>query len=365
MRGLVADPSGGASGVGRMMQRVDSTRPVVAMPALRESTHGDVALVDFRTQDPEAAHAHIRPNHGDHQRTIHGGDAFGYAESTAATSRIVLGQVQRVFRQTLRAAVRHPTLFLDLDPGDTLRYGRRTYDCGPSLARVLAPGQEYTRQGSARRACAVRVDTLLLQQAIAGQARGRARNWLVQPVAIPMPAAKHEEMSALFAQIRGAARPDGSWGIYGSVETFERAVADWIAALLLDASGAVPTSEQNLHRLAVLDRWIELHLGEEVTLDRMCAVTGTSARALQKIMLSARGQTPLEFLSNRRLAAVRTRLDRGSPRERVSSVALDCGFRHLGRFAATYRAAFGELPADTVQRRAVRLRERGSVRPGD
>jgi len=33
----------------------------------------------------------------------------------------------------------------------------------------------------------------------------------------------------------------------------------------------------------------------------------------------------------------------------VTKVALDCGFSHLGRFAAQYRAQFGELPSQTAR----------------
>lgn len=326
------------------------TGETAQVPALRQAFRNDAAVVDFRTQDPETAYGYIRQNHGDHYRKIHGGEGFGYAELIAATNRVAVATVKKSFRQTLRAAVPHPTLFLDLDPGDTIGYGRKQHECGPSIARIMAPGQEYMRQGASPRCVGIRVQTELLQQEIAAQARGRARKWLIQPVAISMSPERHTQMSLLFSKAHSAARPDGSWGIYGDVATFERAVAGWMASLLLDASGALAVSQQSLHRLSLLDFWIERNLGEDITLDRLCAVAGISARALQKIVLSARGQTPLEYVSARRLAAVRKQLEQGTPRQRVSHVAFDCGFTHLGRFAATYRAAFGELPGETVQR---------------
>ena len=38
------------------------------------------------------------------------------------------------------------------------------------------------------------------------------------------------------------------------------------------------------------------------------------------------------------------------PTETVTSVAFDWGFSHLGRFAALYKACFGEQPSETLRR---------------
>jgi hypothetical protein len=151
--------------------------------------------------------------------------------------------------------------------------GRKRHECGPSIGRIMAPGQENTRQGASPRCVGIRVQTELLRQEIAAQARGRARNWLIQPGAISMPPPeRHTQMSLLFSNAHAAARPDGSWGIYGDVETFERAVAGWMASLLLDAPGALAVTQQSLHRLSLLDFWIERNLAEDITLDSLCAV---------------------------------------------------------------------------------------------
>lgn len=84
---------------------------------------------------------------------------------------------------------------------------------------------------------------------------------------------------------------------YGDLEGFEGAVAGWMADLVLGAAGVQSTSE---------------------------------------------------FVTARRLAEARRRLACVSAAVRVSTVALDCGFRHFGRFSASYRAAFGESPVETA-----------------
>jgi transcriptional regulator GlxA family with amidase domain len=122
-----------------------------------------------------------------------------------------------------------------------------------------------------------------------------------------------------------------------------------MADLVLDAADVQSTNELGLERLARLQRWVEAHLDQDITLDRLCAVAGVGPRSLQKALLAARGQTPHEFVTARRLAEARRRLAGSASPVRVSTVALDCGFRHLGRFSASYRAAFGESPVETAR----------------
>jgi transcriptional regulator GlxA family with amidase domain len=43
--------------------------------------------------------------------------------------------------------------------------------------------------------------------------------------------------------------------------------------------------------------------------------------------------------------------------ETVADIAMSWGFWHLGRFSATYRSMFAELPSTTRQRTFPRLRQ--------
>ena len=57
------------------------------------------------------------------------------------------------------------------------------------------------------------------------------------------------------------------------------------------------------------------------------------------------------YLRLRRMSLVYRALWRGDPdAASVSEVARRYGFRNLGRFAASYRALFGELPSATLRR---------------
>ncbi len=67
---------------------------------------------------------------------------------------------------------------------------------------------------------------------------------------------------------------------------------------------------------------------------------------------------PGRFLKLLRLNRVRRDLIRESCAERsVTSLAITHGFTELGRFAGEYRALFGELPSETLQRPRLSPRE--------
>ncbi len=51
------------------------------------------------------------------------------------------------------------------------------------------------------------------------------------------------------------------------------------------------------------------------------------------------------------LAVLQERLLQAGRTETVSSIAMDCGFAQLGRFASEYRQRFGELPSQTLAHR--------------
>lgn len=308
-----------------------------------------VQLGRFLSRDPDETRAYLRGGYGEHSRVIHGTGRFLYAMNVVATEGVQIGHAQRWLPQTLRAEVQHPTLFFTPQPGESVRHGRQSWDLDGSCGFLAAPGLEYVRRGVVRRAFALRVDRDLLARAVDERLRGRLRCWAPRSVGVSMTPVRGGEFRHFFTRIRMAATPGGSWGEYGDARGFDGAVAGWMADLLIAERGIMPTTELGLQRVERLGQWIDEHAAEELSLDRLCAVAGVSRRSLQKGLLALRGQTPIEFVTARRLTAARRRLeDRTSPTQ-VATVAFDCGFRHLGRFAAQYRAAFGESPSETAR----------------
>jgi len=135
------------------------------------------------------------------------------------------------------------------------------------------------------------------------------------------------------------------------------AMATLIEELLAEL---VRRSTPALSEQAVLPAaWRRVILAEEIMRDRsdeplsMAALArevGVGLRSLELAFVAVRAMRPRDVLLRIRLERARARLLAASPADTVTTVALDCGFAHLGRFPAAYRMAYGEVPAETLAR---------------
>jgi len=90
--------------------------------------------------------------------------------------------------------------------------------------------------------------------------------------------------------------------------------------------------------------------GAGLTIPMIAQAVGCSIRSLEAAFREWRQTTPTQYYRRVRLDSARAELLLGSGSSTVSTVALHHGFPHLSRFAAHYRAAFGENPGQTLQR---------------
>lgn len=100
-------------------------------------------------------------------------------------------------------------------------------------------------------------------------------------------------------------------------------------------------------------------LREKITLADLANACGISQRALLTQFKRFLGVSPMAHLLRMRLASARAELQASDESTSVSEVALRCGLTHVGRFAAEYRKAFGELPSATQRRDRGRVASNG------
>lgn len=88
------------------------------------------------------------------------------------------------------------------------------------------------------------------------------------------------------------------------------------------------------------EEYLKAHAAEPIKIRDIVEVCGCSSSLLHRSFQRYRGCTPSEFLRTQRLESAHRMLLSPSQSDTVKSIALACGFTHLGRFAATYRSRF-------------------------
>ncbi len=102
--------------------------------------------------------------------------------------------------------------------------------------------------------------------------------------------------------------------------------------------------------LKLAENYIRTHLREPFTLDDLTEAVGTSSSTLLRTFKIHHGVSPMQFVKQIRLKAVRRSLLAAEPENGIISlVAFEFGFRQMGRFSAEYRKVFGELPSETLR----------------
>ena len=113
-----------------------------------------------------------------------------------------------------------------------------------------------------------------------------------------------------------------------------------------------PCALASRHRDVVeqAESYVREHLDTRVPMSRLCRVVGLSERGLRNAFHSVRGMSPTQYMRSVRLRDVRRALSAsGGSRATVTGIATTYGFYELGRFAGAYRAAFGEVPSETLR----------------
>ena len=108
------------------------------------------------------------------------------------------------------------------------------------------------------------------------------------------------------------------------------------------------------HHASIMLRFEEIlieNLTHPPSMSEFCEQVGVSERTLRSCCAESLGMSPIRYVLLRRLREVHCALRDADPdRVNVAEVAHGFGFVQLARFAGTYRAMFGETPANTLQR---------------
>jgi AraC family transcriptional regulator, ethanolamine operon transcriptional activator len=160
---------------------------------------------------------------------------------------------------------------------------------------------------------------------------------------------------------------DAIKGIIQKVFTLEQSTTqssanlDEMISLLLPSAilqlGVRPKSEKRIsirNRELALRRalnFIESHPQEALTVEAVCVAAATSLSTLERAFRERFSVSPKRYILFQRLNQVHNALLHNRDGRRISDVASDWGFWHMGQFAADYKSFFGYLPSETVPAR--------------
>ena len=226
----------------------------------------------------------------------------------------------------------------------------------PQRAAVYHPtGGTVLRRwpGDCRQLC-VKIDRATLDAELAGMLGYTPGRAVELAPTLGLTTGPGRSWSALVRTLAGGITdPDALVGTPGAQEHLARAV---VSGLLL----AVPhSSSEQLHGGAgacrprvvkrVMDA-IDADPSADLAVTDLARIAGVGVRALQAGFAEHVGTSPTAYLRSVRLARAHADLAAADPATvTVADVARRWGFAHLGRFAGTYRRAYGCSPSETLR----------------
>jgi AraC-like DNA-binding protein len=275
--------------------------------------------------------------------------ALGFDVYSVMGTEVAVGCGTVAVAQAVRGGVSDPVLHLATPPGSIYRVGRRrSAPTGQATVVIVAPEWEFTRVSPPGALLAVKIDQDVLLDELQTRRPSASGHWALRFELLVLTSLERTRLMAAAADLVRMTRPGAAASDRAHAE---RHVVALVADLMLRDSAASPAGSLDHARARDLENWIDAHLAEPLTLGRLCQVAGVGARCLQKTFEQRRGMPPMRFVTERRLAAAFHRLNHAAPDTRVTRIALELGFGHVGRFAQMYRQVIGESPSHTLARR--------------
>jgi AraC-like DNA-binding protein len=136
-----------------------------------------------------------------------------------------------------------------------------------------------------------------------------------------------------------------------AAQAFEREFTDALADCLTarEASGNSTARRRHAEVMSRLEDALSPQDDRQPSMPELCAALGVPERTLRACCVEFLGLSPGRYLRLRRLNLARAALRQADPATTVAEIAHRFQFSELGRFAADYRAIFGETPSATLR----------------
>lgn len=91
--------------------------------------------------------------------------------------------------------------------------------------------------------------------------------------------------------------------------------------------------------------FIRDNLSNKITMEDLRKITGYSERSLQLVFKKEFNQSPFQYIEEQRLLKAKALIEKHKRSKKISAIAQDVGFFHLGRFSVNFRERFGVSPS--------------------
>lgn len=247
------------------------------------------------------------------------------------------------------------TVHVSLEGAAEHHAGRDALVCGSRTAVVHSPGipVRYRREGRGR-FLVVRIEEAALLgelEGLLGTGVGAGALRFEPRMDLRGPAGRFEALSRVLAGRLDALRP-GSGIPFALVQLEKTLLSVLLQSHPHSSSAALRGTGTDAGSTALrrAEEFVRAHLQHPLSAGDIARVAGVSARTLYRGFRRAHGCSPMDYVRRARLANVRRELQSAAPGTTVTDTALSWGFGHLGRFAGSYRSAFGETPSQTLVR---------------
>lgn len=240
--------------------------------------------------------------------------------------------------------------------------GETTLSAGPGGALLFSPNRRRTRVVPEGGAPFLGVPTNLPVAAIEEAARRldvSTRHFRFDALALELGRSATPELEELLLLVKSLhSELDRGSPRLARAEArlnWSRMIAEKLVEVL-DAAGSLhllpaPEPRPAYRHVATALDYMRAHFAEIGTIIEVADACGVSTRTLEKAFHEVLNTGPRAVLTAFRLEETRRLLSLPDSAPSVTDVAIACGFGHLGRFAAAYRARFGEAPSKTRARR--------------
>lgn len=133
---------------------------------------------------------------------------------------------------------------------------------------------------------------------------------------------------------------DASMSALRQQESVDTLVAQFVRLIAPHAT-VRPAPRLHPHQVSLVKRYIDEHLGEDLSVERLAARVGVSRYWFSRAFAGSVGEPPSIHVRRRRLEVALERLMAGSP---VLGTAVDLGFSDQSHFTRVFRRHFGETP---------------------